>query len=247
MSALTAAVGLLCLAVLVRAPLRRPRIGEGLRGPRAGVLARAGTADALPRGRLARLRHALPRRRHSALPDVGVLVTEVATRLRSGASVDAAWGATLARAGLDLADTARAGPDADGVPRALTDLAARAGPRSDDRAAVAAVVVACRLSHELGAPLADVLDRCAHGITEATAAAGARRVALAGPASTARILGWLPVVGLLLGSSLGADPLTTLRDGAWGSACLVAGGALLLVGRRWTAALVAAAERGSRR
>src|SRR5690606_13925557 len=117
---------------------------------------------------------------------------------------EAAWAQTFARAGLGGVGPGVGGTDADGVPPKLAWLeeATRAGLPAE-RAALAATVAACRLTHELGAPLADVLERCAHGITEAAQAQDARRVALAGPRSTARLLGWLPVAGLLLGTGMG--------------------------------------------
>ncbi|MEE6273741.1 type II secretion protein F [Georgenia sp. MJ206] len=205
-------------------------------------------------------------------------MTEVATRLRSGASAEAAWAQTFARAGLgggarverrtegEAGDAAPAGGSAvrttsgglgagragradDGVPPQLAafDIPKTGGARRTEEAALAATVAACRLTHELGAPLADVLDRCAHGISEASQAQDARRIALAGPRSTARLLGWLPAVGLLFGAGLGADPVGTLLDGSWGTASLLTGAGLLAAGHRWTRALVVAAERGGER
>src|SRR5690606_31598599 len=103
-------------------------------------------------------------------------------------------------------------------------------------------VAACRLTHELGAPLAQVLERCAHGLTEAGNAQAARSVALAGPRSTARLLGWLPLLGLVLGAAVGADPLAVLLGGGLGSLCLAAGAALMVLGRRRVAALDHAAS-----
>lgn len=269
--ALAAALALL-LAAIVRVPARRAAARDPTRPVTGNASGRS--RPALRAGR-ARLRGTGPPRGASAPgpTDLGVLVTEVATRLRSGAGTQAAWDQTFARAGIT-----RVGPAGnDGVPPQLAALGARAragrwrggsagvepgraraGPASArpgparrsgtaeaaERAAVAATVAACRLTHELGAPLADVLDRCAHGISEAAQAQDARRIALAGPRSTARLLGWLPGVGLVFGAGLGADPVGTLLDGSWGTASLLAGVGLLVAGHRWTRALVTAAERG---
>ncbi|KAE8762091.1 hypothetical protein GB883_21155 [Georgenia thermotolerans] len=188
--------------------------------------------------------------------DLGVLVTEVATRLRTGVPVERAWAETLARSGLDVRQpTAATVLGEGGVPLALERLAtgttgraghtrARDGPPLGE-AAIAALpgaLAACRLTHELGAPLAQVLERCAQGLTEAGHARAARAVALAGPRATARLLGWLPLVGLGLGVAVGADPLAVLLDGRLGTACLVAGMALVAAGRRWVRALERAAN-----
>ncbi|TRW42760.1 hypothetical protein [Georgenia yuyongxinii] len=231
-----------------------------------------------------------PGSRHPARPDLdlGVLVTEVATRLRTGVTVEKAWAETFARMGLEERD--RAGPvlGDGGVPLTLERLAltssrartraptpsrtravsssrrdliaplsGRAGGRGRrwrvtgrtrpglSTAALAALpgaLAACRLTHELGAPLAQVLERCAQGLTEAGHARTARAVALAGPRATARLLGWLPLLGLGLGIAVGADPLAVLSDGRGGTACLVLGLALMVAGRRWVAALDRAAS-----
>lgn len=200
-----------------------------------------------------------PRRRRSPRPvevDVAGVLTEVASRLRAGAAVDVAWFRTLERTGIG-------GPVSGGTAALLgarepdhgVDALARyAAAGADPQVAgqVAAARAAGRLARRTGAPLADVLEACAAGLAEAAQADAARRIALAGPASTARLLGWLPVAGLGLGAALGADPLAVLLDGGSGTAAGLAGIALLVLGRQWTAVLVARARRepsgtGSRR
>lgn len=109
--------------------------------------------------------------------------------------------------------------------------------------AAATVRAAERLARELGAPLAEVLDEVGAGIVDDEAAAAERRIAIAGPATTARILAWLPAAGLLLGLALGADLVAIALDGGIGSASVVVGLALLCAGRAWTRLLVRAAER----
>ncbi|WP_226909725.1 type II secretion system F family protein [Georgenia ruanii] len=239
-----AAVGLLVAVAswLLLAPPRPPRRA------RAGRVRRPAWRDRRRPGRPAEV-------------DLGVLVTEVATRLRTGAPVERAWAETLARSGLSAREPTRTGVLGEGgVPLPLERLAAggagRAGRSRSGRsrardgprlgaAAIAALpgaLAACRLTHELGAPLAQVLERCAQGLTEAGHARAARAVALAGPRATARLLGWLPLVGLALGAAVGADPVAVLLDGRLGTACLVAGAALVVAGRRWVRALERAAS-----
>lgn len=190
---------------------RRPRLDAWWRARRAG---RRGTVE------------------------LGVLVTEVASRLRAGESSRQAWRLTLARHGM----SDDRGADLDGVPRVLRDLDVGRDTAGAQRLALAATLAACRLSHEVGAPLAQVLDRCAEGITEAAHARDARRVAMAGPRATARVLAWLPLVGLALGAAIGARPLDVLLDGSWGSAALLAGLGLVVVGRRWSTLLLRHAQ-----
>ena len=114
---------------------------------------------------------------------------------------------------------------------------------SDDGAAAATVRAAERLAHELGAPLAEVLDEVASGVSDDESAEAERRAAIAGPAATARVLLWLPVGGIVLGISLGADLLDVALDGRIGSVSAVVGLVLLVAGRAWTRLLVRAAER----
>ena len=217
-----------------------------------------------------------PRRRGDGRParpaepeadvDVGLLLTEVATLLRAGATPARAWSRSLERAG--IRQGAEPGPD--GVPPALEALAARA-PRSwlprrrdgawgwrpprpgararaaeqrrrDAAAAVPGAAAACRLTQVLGAPLAGVLEAVADGVAESGRAEGSRRTALSGPRTTARLLACLPPVGLVLGAMIGARPEEILLDGGWGSALGAAGVALMIVGHRATGRLVRAAE-----
>ncbi len=179
--------------------------------------------------------------------DVAGVLTEVASRLRAGAAVDVAWHRTLERAGIGgsvLGGAAAPHGERDrddGVDALVRYAAAEADPQV--LAQVAAARAAARLARRTGAPLADVLEACAAGLAEAAQADAARRIALAGPASTARLLGWLPVAGLGLGAALGADPLAVLLGGGPGTAAGLAGIALLVLGRQWTAALVARARR----
>ena len=104
-------------------------------------------------------------------------------------------------------------------------------------------LAAARLSDELGAPLAGVLERIASAVAADEEADGERRAALAGPRSTAQVLAWLPLLGVALGALLGADPVAVVLSGGLGTASAVLGAAMLLLGRGWTAALLARAGR----
>ncbi|MFJ2299309.1 hypothetical protein [Oerskovia paurometabola] len=107
---------------------------------------------------------------------------------------------------------------------------------------VAAVVAASRLAADVGAPLGEVLESIARALAAESEARADREASLAGPAATARVLLWLPLVGVLLGVALGVDPVATALGGGAGSAGLLAGAVLLLVGRRWSGRLVARAR-----
>ncbi|ROR96189.1 tight adherence protein B [Salana multivorans] len=123
---------------------------------------------------------------------------------------------------------------AEGLPPELLALVGRS-PGAD------AAYVATRVALRSGAPLADVLDAVAVAVAEAEAAEADRRRARAGPASTARLLGWLPLGALLLGTGFGADPVAVVLAGGPGLLAMVAGGLLMVAGRWWSARLVRAA------
>ncbi len=128
-----------------------------------------------------------------------------------------------------------------------TDTASQAGrakmpqrPRCDRRAwgELAACFDVAEIS---GCPLADVLTRFAAQLEAEGDAEAARQTALAGPKATVRLLTWLPVLGLGLGTVLGVDPVRTLLGTPLGVAALAAGVALAVAGRIWSSRLVRAA------
>jgi tight adherence protein B len=57
------------------------------------------------------------------------------------------------------------------------------------------------------------------------------------------MLGFLPVIGLLIGSSLGADPLTWLTRTPAGLLCLAAGIGFTALGMAWTGSIARNVER----
>lgn len=98
------------------------------------------------------------------------------------------------------------------------------------------------VAESTGCALATPVAALARGERES---AGVRRevaAQLAGPRATSRLLLLLPVVALVLGVGLGADPLGFLLETSPGRLCLAAGVALLFTGSRWTERIVRAAE-----
>lgn len=104
------------------------------------------------------------------------------------------------------------------------------------------VAVAWAVAGRVGAPLAESLRSVAVGLRDAHEAADDVRVALAEPAGTARLMAWLPLVGVVLGFALGFDTLQTLVGHPIGIACAVAGVLLIVAARRWTRRLVTRAQ-----
>jgi tight adherence protein B len=211
-------VGLLvALAVVAAAGTGGRRVGRSPQGRRVDRPARAGAA-----------------------PHLSAVLLGVCAQLHAGATPAAAWSRAtgIARIGA--------------VPTAGDLLGATSRPvrwpfraRDNDAALqrVRAVLAAARLSDELGAPLAGVLERIASAVAADEEAEGERRAALAGPRSTAQVLAWLPLLGVGLGALLGADPVAVMLSGGLGTVAALLGVALLLLGRWWTAALLTRAGR----
>lgn len=124
-------------------------------------------------------------------------------------------------------------------PRPRRDSAGQSDPWHD-------IAAAWKIAGIVGAPLAESLRNLATTLRDAQAAADEVRVALAEPAATARLMGWLPLVAVLLGVALGFDTLGTLIGNPLGIACLAAGALLITAGHRWNAALVRRARAGAR-
>ena len=158
--------------------------------------------------------------------ELALLAAEVSTRLRAGAPASSAWERALEHIGVGSA----VGTD-DVYPRALDEWArepprwrsllmrARSPDAAAARASAASVVVACRFSHGLGAPLADVLDAIGDAIDDSQDVEEARRVASAGPLMSARVLAGLPLVGVTAALALGASPWGFYTSGTPGVVC----------------------------
>lgn len=100
------------------------------------------------------------------------------------------------------------------------------------------LAAAWEVATTVGAPLAEVLRMIADTLRDAAAAADDVRIALAEPAGTARLLLWMPFAGLVLGFALGFDTLGIVATNTVGAGCVVAGLALVLAARAWTAHLL---------
>ncbi|SBT93127.1 tight adherence protein B, partial [Streptomyces sp. DI166] len=104
-------------------------------------------------------------------------------------------------------------------------------------------LAACwRVAVDQGAGLADGLDRLEAALRAERDQRADLRAQLAGAKSTALMLAGLPVLGLLLGAVMGADPLRVLLHTGAGLGCLVAGGVLEGLGVWWALRIVRGAE-----
>lgn len=105
-----------------------------------------------------------------------------------------------------------------------------------------AVAAAWDVAGTSGTALAGVLDRMAKGLRDDDDARAEVLAALGPPRATARLLAVLPLFGLGLGASIGADPVEFLTGTSWGLGCLFGGAGLALLGLWWVEQLATAAE-----
>ncbi|MEU2395260.1 type II secretion system F family protein [Streptomyces sp. NPDC007369] len=124
------------------------------------------------------------------------------------------------------------------VPAALRQAAREPGAEG-----LAGMAACWRISVDGGAGLAAGLDRLEGALRAERDRREALRAQLAGARSTAAVLALLPLVGLLIGTGLGADPLRVLLHTPVGWGCLLAGGVLEGLGLLWCRRIVRAGER----
>ena len=98
------------------------------------------------------------------------------------------------------------------------------------------------VSERSGAHAADMILRYATAQRGALDADRERRIAMAGPRATVRVLSWLPLIGVGLGLLIGVQPVQLL-SGLPGRLSLGAGVALYLIGRWWMRRMMVRAER----
>jgi len=199
-------------------------------------------AVAVPMVRRARragaARRAGERRTAAVIALCGALAGEIRAGRQPG---EALLGACRDTGGLGDAQAlvlaaARFGGD---VPGALTEAAGRPGAEG-----LLGLAACWRVAVDRGAGLAAGLDRLEGALRAERDQRADLRAQLAGARSTAVLLAGLPVLGLVLGTALGADPLHVVLHTGAGLGCLAVGGVLEGVGLWWALRIVRGAEAG---
>lgn len=120
---------------------------------------------------------------------------------------------------------------------------ARHGAPGGGDAGVAAVAAAWGVAEHAGASLAPALRGAAEALRDRAGAERDVATALAGPRATARLMTWLPAVGVVMAYAIGVDVIGTLVTGPLGWMAAGSGCGLLIAGRAWTRRLVRSASR----
>jgi tight adherence protein B len=133
------------------------------------------------------------------------------------------------------------------VARALTVVAARAalgadvavGLRQQGRRCTPAaywdrMALCWQLAQDQGLAIAALMAAAQRDIVERERFRGRVDAGMAGARATAAILAGLPLLGVLLGVAIGADPVSFLLSGGVGGGCLVTGCVLVCAGLLWS-------------
>ncbi|GAA4372938.1 type II secretion system F family protein [Paeniglutamicibacter cryotolerans] len=241
MALLAGALAGVSLTVLGRNPRALPRSPDRHRNP----VDRHGSMPIPRRWR--------PATRNAATPDAHVRFTrQLAALLRSGSSLDGSfatletvWTGTVPQdhTSADIAAACRLARTSRTLGRSPgTGLSAHARAAGAYAGYWWRLTWCVSLSESSGAALATLLEHVADQLEAAADRERALDVALAGPRSTRKLLGWLPVAGLGMAQLAGANPVGVLVTDPAGRLALVAGAVLWSVNAFWAARLLAAAR-----
>ncbi|MFF8910007.1 type II secretion system F family protein [Streptomyces olivaceoviridis] len=203
------------------------------------VVAGAAGVPVLRRMRLARqARLARERRADAVIALCGGLAGEVRAGRQPGEALlrAARDSGGLGDAQAAVVAAARFGGD---VPGALAVAARQPGAEG-----LLGLAACWRVAVDQGAGLATGLDRLDGALRAERDQRSDVRAQLSGAWATAVLLAALPVLGLLLGTAMGADPLRVLLHSGAGLGCLTAGAVFETAGMWWAMRIVRGAEAG---
>ncbi|MEV0121260.1 type II secretion system F family protein [Streptomyces sp. NPDC050703] len=169
----------------------------------------------------------------------GALASEVRAGRQPGDALRLSLGGEAARGLSEEARSAALAAARFGgeVPDALREAAREPGAEG-----LLGLAACWRVAVDRGAGLAAGLERLEAALRSERDQRAELRAQLAGARSTAVMLAGLPVLGLLMGSALGAEPLRVLLHTGAGLGCLAAGAVLEGAGMWWALRIVRGAE-----
>jgi len=179
------------------------------------------------------------RRRGAAMVEaLGAVAAELRAGLAPVGALQAAGEAAGGRVGQAFRETASTVSFGGDAPIALLASAA-------EFAELRRVAAGWRVSARSGASLGDVLDRVEADLRADLEHRQRIDADLAGARATAGLLATLPILGLGLGSTMGAHPLHVLLHTVPGQLALVVGAALDALGLWWTSRILSGAEQAA--
>ena len=95
------------------------------------------------------------------------------------------------------------------------------------------LITAWRVAENNGVPLGAVLEAVRADVTGRIRFIHQVRARMAGPRASGAVLAGLPALGVVLGETMGAQPVHVLLTNPFGQAMLVIGTALVCLGLRW--------------
>jgi tight adherence protein B len=186
----------------------------------------------------AELRRRIGAREEARLAALSEALTALGAELRSGRSLDEATRAAVAACADEHSGRALAR-----AVRSPEDGAVGTAHPGELTRALGRVAAAARLSARTGCSLAAVVGAVEDDLRARSRHRLELRSATAGSRASAALLAGLPVLGLVMGGGVGADPWRVLTTTAPGQVLLVAGVALEVAGLAWSARLVRRAVR----
>lgn len=169
--------------------------------------------------------------------ELAAAIEALAVLLDAGVTPSSAWGHVGEELTHPVLRRAAAAITA-GAPPGDTVVEAAARSADDGVRALATVWV---VAEEAGAALAPALRGAAAALRDRAETARDIDASMSGPRATARLTGWMPVVGLVMAVGMGVDVVGTLLGSVIGGGLLIAGAALMVAGRLWTRRLVGVA------
>ena len=205
-------------------------------GPAAGVAGAVAAGCALSCVDTVLRQRAERRSQDAVLETVGALTGELRAGLPPPAALRAAAAiadGSLAATLLGAASTAALGGDA---------AASLVAGQSTVDTGLSRIAAGWRMSARCGASLSDVLERVESDLRDERAHLRRVEAELAGPRATALLLAGLPVLGLVLGASMGARPGHVLLHTLPGQLALILGTVLDALGMWWTTRIIGGAR-----
>jgi tight adherence protein B len=209
-----------------------------------GVVGAASLFGGVAAVALAVLRARKARERIEDRAGVVDLCRAMAAELRAGRAAAEAFAAAAHGAPARLSDLLRSAVSI-GHRGDVADLAdaVAAVARNPDCRGLSRIVACWRVAAASGAALAPAIDRVADALQDEIDVARDVASTLAGPRATVQLLACLPLIGLLLGTAIGARPAEFLVRSGPGVGCLVAAIALDVAGVGWARRIAARAAR----